>query len=696
MLVLLLLVQVMWVISKPTDSIDFVRSNNVIENDVSINVPENTDLQYRIEYAKLMKTFMNESVNPCDDFYEYACGNWKNVIEERYTEHKRSNGRDIKYKLNDAVEKILNDSVENLTNEYANEFKLAQQFYQSCLSADLYPTTMSQVYIDVIKSIGGFPAIDETWQSTNFSWLNMSAHLTNYDVDGLIKEDIRSLYPFPPYFKKQDLGFDYVVNSDNIASNTTQSYISNEKSIRHYLSVYGVEEGKISQIVDEIFDFWRAILKPMDEFEESAEVDVEPFWRDYFDIAWMGQKFNESVTNYYHFSSLYNKLNTVCNEHKEAAANYLALQFLYGMDAKLKKKEFQKEYCLIDIQYTFRFLIDKFYLEKYFNEGIKTEVTKLVKEIQKSVRQQIEQAEWLDEKTRTEALLKESTMQSQIGKFVDPGLSERLIREINNLNFDPDNYEQNNLNLKKFRTFMNRYLGLHNEDIHNETKPLIFMIGMQVNAFYYHIDKSIYIMAGILHPPVYHKSWPNSLKFGTLGSFVGHEFTHGFVSTGANYDSNGDRRNWWTEETEEVFNNRTDCYEQHFNDYLIPEINRKINGYLSKNENIADNGGLRAALNSYRKYMKELNKEGDLMTTFKDEDMPGLNLSPEQLFFVGFAQLYCASYNEKHYWEELTNRHTIDKYRVLGTLSNMEDFSKVYECPLGSNMNKKEEKCRIW
>ncbi|XP_037944361.1 membrane metallo-endopeptidase-like 1, partial [Teleopsis dalmanni] len=658
-----------------------------------------------IEYAKLMKTFMNESVNPCENFYEYACGNWKNVIEERPVERRRSNIVDIECKLNDAVEEMLNDSVENLTDEYVNEFKLVQQFYQSCLSANLYPTTMSQVYIDVIKSIGGFPAVDEAWQSDNFSWFNMSAHVTNFNADGLINEFLLPQYPFGPYFKLPDLGFDYVVHSDNIASNTTQCYISNEKRIRDYLSAYGVEEEKISQIVDEIFDFWRAILKVMDEFEEdidkcdmiSANSHVEPFtfWSDYFDIAWMGQEFDESVTEY-PCSYFYNKLNTICDEHKEAAANYLALKFLYRMDAKLKKKEFQKEYCLMDIQYTFRFLIDKLYLEKYFNEGIKTEITTLVQEIQKSVRQQIEQAEWLDEKTRTEALLKESTIEARIGNFDDPVMSKRLIREINSLTFDPDNYEQNNINLKRFRTFMNRYLGLHNKDIHNETKPLELMIGKQINAFYYNIDNSINVMAGILHPPAYHKSWPNSLKFGTLGYLVGHEFTHGFDTVGAHYDSNGDERDWWTKKTEKVFDNRTDCYVQHFNDYLIPEINHKINGNLTKDENIADNGGLRAALNSYRKYMKELNKEGDLVTTFKDEDMPGLNLSPEQLFFVGFAQLYCASYKEEHYWKQLIDEHPMDKYRVLGTLSNMEDFSKVYECPLGSDMNKKEEKCRIW
>lgn len=319
-------------------------------------------------------------------------------------------------------------------------------------------------------------------------------------------------------------------------------------------------------------------------------------------------------------------------------------------------------------------------------------------ELRKSLRVLLENANWLDSDTRTEALYKESKIESRLGSFKDDKLVESLIRAMNNLTFVPDNWPQSNINLRKFRKYLKRYNGFHHKEMSNDTKPLELLVGMQVNAFYYNIDNSINVMAGILHPPAYHQAWPNSLKFGTIGYLVGHELTHGFDTTGSHFDGNGTTRNWWTDKSEKVFDERAKCYVDHFNDYLIPEINRKINGNQTKDENIADSGGLRESMMAYRSHMKQLVKDNEENHShvLNDEQMPGLDLSPEQLFFVGFAQLWCASYQEEHYWAELTEEHTMDKYRVLGGVANNEDFAQAYNCTKGSRMNPAPEKCRIW
>ena len=111
---------------------------------------------------------------------------------------------------------------------------------------------------------------------------------------------------------------------------------------------------------------------------------------------------------------------------------------------------------------------------------------------------------------------------------------------------------------------------------------------------------------------------------------------------------------------------------------------------------IADSGGLQEAFSAYKRYMKQLVSEDNTATILQDEKMPDLNLSPEQLFFLGFAQLWCAAYEEEHYWEELTDEHTMDKYRVLGAVTNNEDFAKAYECPVGSKMHTDNTKCKLW
>lgn len=309
----------------------------------------------------------------------------------------------------------------------------------------------------------------------------------------------------------------------------------------------------------------------------------------------------------------------------------------------------------------------------------------------------LQQANWLDESTRKAALLKESTIAEYIGRYENANTTKMLIGELEKLKFVNGSYEANYLNLRKFKQYMTRFNGLHYEKLSNATKPLDIYVGMQVNAFYYNIDNSIYVMAGALQPPAYHKDWPNSLKFGTLGYLIGHEFTHGFDTVGANYDEEGQENYWWSNKSGKVFKERSNCYVNHYQNYLIPEINRNVNGNLTKDENIADGGGLREALMAYRRYVKNVTKDLESMTSFyKQEQMPGMDLTPEQLFFLGFAQLWCASYKEADYWEELTNEHTIDKYRVLGAVSNNADFAKAYQCPVGSKMNPSADKCELW
>lgn len=341
--------------------------------------------------------------------------------------------------------------------------------------------------------------------------------------------------------------------------------------------------------------------------------------------------------------------------------------------------------------------IISFLFQLYFNEELRQEVATLIKEIRQSLRLILQDASWLDETTRKAALLKESTIVETIGRYEDPDVTKRLIGELKRLQFVDGSYESNYLNLRKFKQYMKRFNGLHYDELSNATKPLDLLVGMQVNSFYYNIDNSIYVMAGTLMPPVYNKAWPNSLKYGTLGYLIGHEFTHGFDTVGANYDETGQGNYWWSTKSSKVFKDRSNCYVDHYQNYVIPEIHRNINGNLTKDENIADGGGLREALMAYRRYTKNVTRKLNSIAAFyKEEQMPGLDLSPEQLFFLGFGQLWCASYKEADYWEELTNEHTIDKYRVLGAVSNNEDFAKAFNCPVGSKMNPSPNKCEVW
>jgi len=222
-----------------------------------------------------------------------------------------------------------------------------------------------------------------------------------------------------------------------------------------------------------------------------------------------------------------------------------------------------------------------------------SEVSEIVQELRKSLRRSLEEAEWLDSETRQEALLKESGIQSRIGAFKDNALTDRLIREIGSLKVVEDSYASTIINLQRLTVELNRFSSRHYMELANDTKPQMMLLGMQVSAAYYMLDNSINVMAGLLEPPIYHRSWPLPLKFGTLGFIVGHELTHGFDTTSSYFDGTGNMRSWWSEKSRQDFEQRAECYMDQYDRYTIPEINRHINGKTTMDENIADNGGLK-------------------------------------------------------------------------------------------------------
>jgi endothelin-converting enzyme len=108
---------------------------------------------------------------------------------------------------------------------------------------------------------------------------------------------------------------------------------------------------------------------------------------------------------------------------------------------------------------------------------------------------------------------------------------------------------------------------------------------------------------------------------------------------------------------------------------------------------IADNGGLRIAYSAYKRYLKRHH-----LTTIKHHQqlLPGLNLTDEQLFFIGFAQTWCTKTTpEIAKLALVSDAHASPKYRVIGSLSNMPEFSRAFKCPTGSLMNPRK-RCQIW
>ena len=206
-----------------------------------------------------------------------------------------------------------------------------------------------------------------------------------------------------------------------------------------------------------------------------------------------------------------------------------------------------------------------------------------------------------------------------------------------------------------------------------------------INAYYSPFMNEIILPLGILRPPFYKRSRPDLLNFGGIGFSIGHELSHAFDDNGRKYNGAGDLESWWSEETLAKYREHVTCLVEQYGNLSLAGIN--LNGRSSLGENIADNGGLKAAYNA---------AFGDGSHDKNVFPVENLNLTAEQLFFVSFGHVWCNDNSQQYEINKiLTNPHPPSRLRVIATLGNSEDFSSAFNCPKGSVMNP-VKKCSLW
>ena len=204
-----------------------------------------------------------------------------------------------------------------------------------------------------------------------------------------------------------------------------------------------------------------------------------------------------------------------------------------------------------------------------------------------------------------------------------------------------------------------------------------------VDAYYNPHMNDINFAAGVLQPPLYDPKMDDAPNYGNTGGTIGHELTHGFDDEGRHFDARGNLRDWWTQKDAKEFNDRAQCIVDQYAQYTIVDDIR-INSRLTEGEDIADLGGLVLAWLAWKAETAGA----------KPESRDGF--TPEQRFFVGYAQWAC----EHHRPEDLraralTDAHSPGKYRVNGLVVNMPEFERAFSCKAGAPMVR-ENRCRVW
>jgi putative endopeptidase len=204
-----------------------------------------------------------------------------------------------------------------------------------------------------------------------------------------------------------------------------------------------------------------------------------------------------------------------------------------------------------------------------------------------------------------------------------------------------------------------------------------------VNAYYNPLENNINFPAGILRPPFFIKAADDAVNFGAAGAVVGHELTHGFDDQGRQFDAEGNLREWWTAADGKAFEERAACVANQYGGYTAVD-DVKLNGRLTLGENVADNGGLRLAWMA-------------LMDDLKAKALGEVDgFSPEQRFFVGWAQMWCENRTKEiALLHAKTNPHSPGRYRTNGVVSNFPEFQRAFSCQPTSKMVN-QPICRVW
>jgi endothelin-converting enzyme len=215
-----------------------------------------------------------------------------------------------------------------------------------------------------------------------------------------------------------------------------------------------------------------------------------------------------------------------------------------------------------------------------------------------------------------------------------------------------------------------------------------------VNAYFNPPSNEIVFPAGILRPPFFSKDWPAYLSYGAFGQVASHELTHAFDSAGRLYNQEGKLEEWWTNATSEGFNEKQICLAKQYSSYSVDDGHGGkvyVNGNLTSGENIGDSGIIQA----YRAWKAQF---ADSFEAGNEYLLPGLNYTRDQLFFIAFGRIWAENIKPAALVQRIrTDPHSPAQFRVDGTLHNVPEFAKAFNCSPKAKLNPPPEKrCLLW
>ena len=319
----------------------------------------------------------------------------------------------------------------------------------------------------------------------------------------------------------------------------------------------------------------------------------------------------------------------------------------------------------------------KLYVEKYFPPKAKEEMVTLVDYLKKSFAQHIKDVTWMSDVTKEKALAK-------LNKFtVKVGYPDKW-EDYSKLTIEPAAKSVYYTNLQRVNEWA------YQKSLEKVGKPVDKtkwgMSPQTVNAYYNPLYNEIVFPAAILQPPFFNFEADPAVNFGGIGAVIGHEMTHGFDDSGAEFDGDGNLQNWWTPEDKKNFENATKALAKQYDQYE-PVKGVFVNGTFTSGENIADLGGVNIAFDALQMYLKDKGNVDKIS-----------NFTQDQRFFISWGTVWRTLSTDKYLTNQVkTDPHSPGYFRSFGPLVNVDAWYKAFDVKEGDKLYKKpEDRIKIW
>ncbi|XP_073826565.1 neprilysin-like 7 [Musca autumnalis] len=616
------------------------------------------------ETGLFMKSLMNLEVDPCENFYEYACGNWKTSERVPTSGRKDSILRVIQSEINDLIVVFLKNS----TKESKTAEGKAKVFYASCVTGGKDINVGLKTMLDNEKDTFGklkLPGKND-WIPVNF--------MSPYNVFPLLPLSVN----YSTISRQFEISINNPIPVLKNFYNTSQADELLQKLgqvAQEFKTMLEFEKNLTAKVSNRDFNERLNLHEFLEQHQKDA-IDWKLLFKTAFGDSYQPEWYvNNKISNFTDLERFLRKSPT------ENLRNYVKwrtlVKFFNIWKTELPNDEKREQVCRQHTETYFTYGILPWFIEYLYDAERREDSLCIAQTVLQSFLNITENYSWLDEDTKSEIAAKLQAMDIMVGYKDDMRhrqLSDQIYSDL----------EVNGDWFKNLLTLEANHARIRLHSVHKTVVPPI-LSPYSVNAFYADYINTAFVTMGISQMPLYHQRFPASLKFGGLGMLIGHEMAHALDSNGYHINYEGKPYNW-SSSSARHFKEKTRCLENQYNKFIYHGI--QTNGSATMPDNIADNTGARLAHHSYMELYGQY--EGH------DKPLPGLEYTNNELFFIKMAQTWCTGRDDSFRVQHMkTDAHAYAEFRVLGPLRNMPEFSQTFQCRLGSQMNPLK-KCVVW